>query len=596
MNIIRQFGLLFWKQAIVDRRKDMKTILSIILLPSVFIFLSSTNGGSSSVIVDEFRECKFDSLVYCNYPISIVIPKFVQENRTDVVTDLKLAAVKVAGQLGSSFETIFPENVDFPQRFGGKIELTNETAAEITWWSPDKNLVFPDRMITALNKELTSLDNPLRFKVQDSPFTFEGSQGFDWRVATFFALLHPVAIRIATDKTSNMYYYFTRVGLLPSVYWIFQYLYFIVIASLSIVLAVVISVGTGKDINIAGYFISAWFHVTFGIFLSSFLKKKERINVCMTFIMIVALLLPIIFVWGLPQTESVQNIFIGIQMIPIFFTYGPVDNERLRGGIFITLCFMALSFYLAPLFSANDGMFEETGRNFFYFLTPKYWKEGIISLPAHKDENEGEYSSVEMKNDEENNSNQRKILHFYGCIKHFRYVTRDWKKFFKKTVTSKTIGPINLSLEVGKISTLLGPNGVGKSTFLKIAGGYYIPSAGEIHFENKNLFRSSYSSLKDISLCPQENYLFEHLTVEEHIQFIATLRDTSRIPNLSEHIDWILSTLDIADKRSTMATNLSGGMKRRLSLAMAVVGFPKVLLLDEPSSGVDVINQRGIWK
>lgn len=546
--------------------------------------------------VDEFRECKFDSFLYCNYPINIVIPEFIQENRTDIVTDLNVAATNVAELLGSSFETIFPESIEFPQKVGGKIELMNETTADIIWWSNDKNVIFPDKMITALNEELESLGNPLRFKEQENPFIFEGSQGFDWRVATFFALLQPIAIRIATDKSSNMYYYLIRVGLLPSVYWIFQYLYFMAIASVSVVLAIIISISTGRDINIAGYFISAWFHVTFGIFLSSFLKKKERINMFMNFIMILALLTPIIFVWGLPQTESVQNIFKGIQMIPIFFTYGSVDNDILRGGVIISFVFMALSFYLAPLFSVNDGMFEETGRNFFYFLTPKYWKQGIISLPAHKDVSQDKCSSEAKQHDEENNLDKNEILHFNGCIKHFRYVTRDWRKFFSKTITNKTIGPINLTLEVGKINTLLGPNGVGKSTFLKIAGGYYIPSAGEIYFNEENLFRSSYSSLKEISLCPQENYLFEHLTVEEHMKFIASLRDTSKINDISVHIDWILSTLDIADKRSTMATNLSGGMKRRLSLAMAVVGFPKVLLLDEPSSGVDLINQRGIWK
>ena len=83
------------------------------------------------------------------------------------------------------------------------------------------------------------------------------------------------------------------------------------------------------------------------------------------------------------------------------------------------------------------------------------------------------------------------------------------------------------------------------------------------------------------------------MTVEEHMLLVSSFRDMSRIDggDVLSHINWILTTLDILQKRSTMAKNLSGGMKRRLCLAMSIVGFPKVILCDEPSSGVDSISQ-----
>ena len=133
---------------------------------------------------------------------------------------------------------------------------------------------------------------------------------------------------------------------------------------------------------------------------------------------------------------------------------------------------------------------------------------------------------------------------------------------------------------------------------MRVAAGYYIPSAGEMMLNGANTFRDSpWSSLKSISLCPQDNYIYENMTVDEHMQLMCSFRDMSRIDeDVASHINWILTTLDIVHKRSTLAKNLSGGMKRRLCLAISVVGFPEVILADEPSSGVDSISQRGIWK
>ena len=132
---------------------------------------------------------------------------------------------------------------------------------------------------------------------------------------------------------------------------------------------------------------------------------------------------------------------------------------------------------------------------------------------------------------------------------------------------------------------------------MRVAAGYHIPSEGEIFLENANVVRESpWSCLKSISFCPQDNYLYENMTVEEHLLLVSSLRDLTKVNNVEDHITWILTTLDIVVKRTTLTKNLSGGMKRRLCLPMSIFGFPKVILCDEPSSGVDSINQRGIWK
>lgn len=140
---------------------------------------------------------------------------------------------------------------------------------------------------------------------------------------------------------------------------------------------------------------------------------------------------------------------------------------------------------------------------------------------------------------------------------------------------------------------------------MKVARGWYIPSAGEMILNGINTFRGSpQACLKSISYCPQDNFLYDDMTVEEHLILISSLRDMSNVDGVGEvggdsidaHISWILTTLGIADKKTTLAKKLSGGMKRRLCLAMSTVGFPPVILCDEPSSGVDSMSQRGIWK
>ena len=133
---------------------------------------------------------------------------------------------------------------------------------------------------------------------------------------------------------------------------------------------------------------------------------------------------------------------------------------------------------------------------------------------------------------------------------------------------------------------------------MRVSAGYFVPSAGEMILEGKNVFRESpWSTLKSVSFCPQDNYIYENMTVDEHMLLIASFRDMMHIDDdIEAHITWILTTLDIVHKRSTLAKNLSGGMKRRLCLAMSTVGFPSIILCDEPSSGVDSVSQRGIWK
>jgi len=431
------------------------------------------------------------------------------------------------------------------------------------------------------------VNNAIRFEQVDNPYAYEGGgeSSFDLRIGTFILLIQIVGSQITNEKSTNMFFYLTRAGLLPSAFWIFQYLYWMAVSSVSIGLAALVGLMIDKEIEVGAYFVAAWFHLAFAMVIGSTTKNKKFVNMASISFLILGFVIPIVFA-SIERSPKNQGIYENFKLIPVFFFFGNVTSRQLTIGSIISACCTLFAAYLGPLLSVSDGMYAKSRVNIFYFLTPQFWREGIVALPSYDetfpeliDENGFDENEVDL------NSPFGHGILFHNCVKRFG--------------DDKVIGPMNLKLQAGNITTLLGPNGVGKSTLMRVAAGYYIPSAGEMILDGTNLFRSGlWSCIQSISFCPQDNYIYDYMTVEEHMLLMSKLRDMSRIDDgdILSHIEWILTTLEIIDKRNTLAKNLSGGMKRRLCLGMSVLGFPKVILCDEPSSGVDSVSQRGIWK
>jgi len=499
-------------------------------------------------------------------------PSFYPLETNPVVATLQEAASNVAQSYGSDYDTVFPNNIEFPERVGAQIMIksTNETST-VTWYY-GKSPTFASTFITRLNNELKELNNVIRFEEGINEYEYEDPNVFDLKVASFFLLMQTVAQGITTDKFSNMYFYLNRMGMRTNAYWSFQYIWWMILGSIAILIIFIFSKIIRRDFdNTVGYFLSMWFHVSLGVLLGVIFRNKKYVNIATTVLLIVGFVAPIVFVFALSQSQSIEERLSIIRKVPIYFTSIEPDQEAKTISIIVSAALMILSAYLAPLLCVSEGMYVGSKRNFFYFLSPKYWTEGIVALPSHEE--------VTV---DDNFHDGNAIIQFRGCTKTFK---------------EKVIGPMNVSLSKGKITTLLGGNGVGKSTMIKISSGYFIPNGGEIIMEGKNIFRQdTWKHLRSISFCPQDNTLYDNLTVYEHMQLVASIRDMSAVDDIEQHIDFILTTLDIVSKRTTLAINLSGGMKRRLCLAMAVMGWPKVILADEPSSGVDSGNQRGIWK
>ena len=154
------------------------------------------------------------------------------------------------------------------------------------------------------------------------------------------------------------------------------------------------------------------------------------------------------------------------------------------------------------------------------------------------------------------------------------------KKYGEKTVFED----LELSAEAGEIIGLVGENGAGKSTLLKILATLSLPSSGEISLMNQT-YRKNEKKLREyIAYVPQDIALFEELTVMENMKFFQRL---SRKKVSKEDLKALLSSVNLqADQ--VKVSNLSGGMKRKLNLAVSLISDPKLLLLDEPTAGIDL--------
>ncbi|KAK3295138.1 uncharacterized protein B0H64DRAFT_323738 [Chaetomium fimeti] len=163
-----------------------------------------------------------------------------------------------------------------------------------------------------------------------------------------------------------------------------------------------------------------------------------------------------------------------------------------------------------------------------------------------------------------------------------------------KTFGSNTaVDNVTFGIPHGEVFALLGPNGAGKSTTISVIRGDLKPSAGgDVFVEDASVTRHLATARTHLGVCPQFDAV-DVMTVEEHLRFYARVRG---IPDIAHNVSAVLRAVGLAAFRTRQAHALSGGNKRKLSLGIALMGNPSVLLLDEPSSGLDAAAKRVMWR
>ena len=153
---------------------------------------------------------------------------------------------------------------------------------------------------------------------------------------------------------------------------------------------------------------------------------------------------------------------------------------------------------------------------------------------------------------------------------------------------------INLEVKAGELFAYLGPNGAGKTTTIRILTGLTRLTSGKAWLNGYDIEKEPLAAKKQFGLVPQHINLDSELTVMENLLVHGWLYDMN-IKNMRKRIDYLLEYIELGEKRRALVKHLSGGMKRRVMIARALLHTPKILFLDEPTVGLDANIRRRIW-
>lgn len=154
---------------------------------------------------------------------------------------------------------------------------------------------------------------------------------------------------------------------------------------------------------------------------------------------------------------------------------------------------------------------------------------------------------------------------------------------------------VSLRVEPGEIFCLLGPSGSGKTTLIRLLNGVYFPTQGRVTVFGKEPARFSRQDREQIGYMPQMFVLYPNLSVAENLNFIASIYGLSW-RDRRQRLSRLLELVNLTEHQRSLAGNISGGMKRRLELACALLHEPALVYMDEPTAGIDPILRASLWK
>ncbi|XP_073435875.1 ABC-type organic anion transporter ABCA8-like [Dendrobates tinctorius] len=290
---------------------------------------------------------------------------------------------------------------------------------------------------------------------------------------------------------------------------------------------------------------------------------------------------PFAFSIGITESIHMEN---GLQ--GVFFSDIPINSSYLLtsyiGLLLDSVLYVLLTLYFDKILADKHGLRHEP----LFFLRSSYWSSGKKTpLPPDHEEggraNIGDYiekAPAELQGKEAIRINNLKKI----------YCGKDKKM--------EALRGLDLDVYEGQITALLGHSGAGKTTLLNILSGMSTLTSGSAAIYSHRL-----SNIQDlegiqrrIGFCPQSDVKFDQLTVRENLELFSRIKGVTARDVASE-VGKILSDLDMVDIQNVAANKLSGGQRRKLTLAIALLGDPEVLLLDEPTSGLDPFSRHHVW-
>lgn len=266
----------------------------------------------------------------------------------------------------------------------------------------------------------------------------------------------------------------------------------------------------------------------------------------------------------------------GLQWSNLFEPVTVDDNLTVGYTIIMLLIdafvYLLVALYIEKVFPGEFGV----GQPWYFFLTKKFWfgkaKPSNVTSSSFVSDND----SLETEPSDKAAGVQ---------IRNLR------KVFDKKKVA---VSGLTVNMFEDQITVLLGHNGAGKTTTMSMLTGIFAPTSGTAIINGYDITTDLDAVRGSLGLCPQHNVLFDELTVSEHVEFFARLKGVPGTAVKTE-IKHYVKILELEDKLNKQSHTLSGGMKRKLSVGIALCGGSKVVLCDEPTSGMDPSARRALW-
>ena len=169
----------------------------------------------------------------------------------------------------------------------------------------------------------------------------------------------------------------------------------------------------------------------------------------------------------------------------------------------------------------------------------------------------------------------------------------EMKNLTKKFKDKVAVDNINLQIKQGELFALLGTNGAGKTTTIKMLSGLILPTSGEMVLEKMDMRKEVFKIKEILNVSPQETAIAPNLTVKENLEFMAGVY---QIKDKEKKINDLIRLFRLDEVLNKKAKTLSGGWQRKVSIAISLINDPKILFLDEPTLGLDVIARKELWK
>ncbi|ETL98845.1 hypothetical protein L917_04165 [Phytophthora nicotianae] len=272
------------------------------------------------------------------------------------------------------------------------------------------------------------------------------------------------------------------------------------------------------------------------------------------------------------------------------------DNFRFSRSLLMfaidTVLYTLLGLYFEKVIPKEHG----TTLKWYFPVSPSYWRSRRKAREALKDSDPGEALldsvSVDVNHNFEPVNAELREQERQGEV----LAVQRLRKVFPVPGGEKVaVQGLNLTMYKNQITCLLGHNGAGKTTLISMLTGMIAPSSGDATFRGMSITEDMDEIRESLGLCFQHDVLFEELTVEEHLLFFGRIKGYTKT-ELDAVITRQIREVGLTEKRHVKSTELSGGMKRKLSVAVSLLGDSSLVFLDEPTSGMDPYSRRSTWE